>query len=335
MHTHSLSIGKRRGLMSTSTPEHIFTVLAFDHRQSFVKMVPSEKDALAAYPEVASTKIDVIKTLSPSASAVLLDPLFSAAPAIARDALPAQTGLLVAVETSGYSGESTARVSSLLSDWGVKKIKRMGADAVKLLIYYHPDAGELTEKQERLTKQVSEACRGADIAFFLEPLTYSLDPNQAKASSSFAAERPDLIRRVAERLSAYQPDVLKLEFPVDSHQVPEKDIWYEACQAVSEAARCPWTVLSAGVDFDLFADQVETACRAGASGFIGGRAIWKEGISRSRPERLNWLDTVARKRLETLSEIASRYGKPWTDFFPPDDLEDYENWYVSYGNEDR
>jgi len=30
------------------------------------------------------------------------------------------------------------------------------------------------------------------------------------------------------------------------------------------------------VDFQIFYQEVEIACRAGASSFLGGRAIWQE-----------------------------------------------------------
>jgi len=74
----NLSIGKRRGLSSTSTEDGVFTILAFDHRQSFVKMVNPDIKKPATYDQVVAAKLDVIETLSPVASAVLLDPLYGA-----------------------------------------------------------------------------------------------------------------------------------------------------------------------------------------------------------------------------------------------------------------
>jgi tagatose 1,6-diphosphate aldolase len=220
---HDLSIGKIRGLASTTTPEGVFTVLAFDHRQSFVQMVPAEHGELASYEQVVATKSAVVRALSPHASAVLLDPLYSAAQTITNRTLPGQTGLLMAVEETGYTGESTARESALLADWSVDKIKRMGADAVKLLIYYHPDAGELTERQEALTRRVIADCRRADITFYLEAVSYSIDADNDKNSAEFARLRPQLIADTARRLGALEPDVLKLEFPVDAHHDMDRD----------------------------------------------------------------------------------------------------------------
>jgi tagatose-1,6-bisphosphate aldolase len=213
----------------------------------------------------------------------------------------------------------------------VDKIKRMGADAVKLLIYYHPEGGKLTEQQERFTSQVITACRKADIALFLEPLSYSITPEVEKQSPAFAAQRPEIITEIAQRLGNLGPDVLKLEFPVDSNLEPDEAKWVEACEAISIASPCPWAVLSAGVDFDTFARQVEVACKSGASGFIGGRAVWKEGISMPESERESWLKKVAAARLARLTEIANQYARPWREYYPDLAKAAPEGWYTSYG----
>jgi len=60
------------------------------------------------------------------------------------------------------------------------------------------------------------------------------------------------------------------------------------------------------------AEQVEIACRAGASGFLGGRAIWQEvmGIEDAE-DRVKFLSTIGADRLKRLTEIATRYAVPW------------------------
>jgi tagatose 1,6-diphosphate aldolase len=326
----TLTIGKIRGLSATSTTEGVFTILAFDHRQSFVKMLPAEGEGSASFQGVVAAKSAVVRALAPHASAVLLDPLYSAAQTVANRALPGQAGLLVAVEETGYTGDPAARANTILAGWSVAKIKRMGADAVKLLLYYHPDAGPLTEQQEALAADVIAACRRADLPLFLEAVSYSVDPSVDKSSAAFAAARPTLIADIAGRLGRLGPEVLKLEFPADPAHDGDQGSWARACEAVSAASPCPWALLSAGVGFQLFARQVEVACRSGASGYIAGRAVWKEGVAMPARERDAWLGEVAARRLETLAEIAVRYARPWTDFHP--DLEEAagEGWYAAY-----
>ena len=78
------------------------------------------------------------------------------------------------------------------------------------------------------------------------------------------------------------------------------------------SSQVPWVVLSAGVDFELFYQEVEIACQAGASGFLGGRAIWQEAMYiDDAQERAKYLSTVGADRLNRLTEIANKYAVPW------------------------
>jgi tagatose 1,6-diphosphate aldolase len=325
-----LTPGKIRGLSATSSSQGIFTILALDHRQSFVKMLQPSNPPSVSYADVVAAKSDVVSVLSPHASAVLLDPVYSAAQLTANGALPGKTGLLVAVEETGYTGAEIARVSSLLPSWSVEKSKRMGAQAVKLLIYYHPDAGILVQKQESLVRQVIEDCRQYDLLLFLEALSYSIDPQADKNSTPFASSRPRVIAETARRLGRLGPDILKLEFPVDSEHDMNESNWLKACEAISEDITCPWTVLSGGASYDIFVKQVSAACRGGASGTIAGRAVWQEGIPLSSEQRQTWLREIGARRLDELTEIGEKYGRGWRSFFPELEKSVDEGWYLSY-----
>jgi tagatose 1,6-diphosphate aldolase len=327
---HASSIGKIHGLSATSTPGNVFCILAFDHRQSFVKMMDPTGSHPPAFEEVVQAKSEVVRVLAPHASGVLLDPVYGAAQLIANQTLPSGSGLMVALEETGYEGNPNARISSILAGWSVAKAKRMGADAIKLLVYYHPDAGKVTETLDDLIRLVIQDCRQADIALFLEPVSYSINPKMEKESRGFAEIRPQVIARIAERLGNLGPDVLKLEFPIDTQYEHDETRWAAACEAVSIAAPCPWAVLSAGVAFEIFASQVEVACRNGASGYIAGRAVWKDGIPLPTPNRIDWLEKVAAPRMDQLAETTTRYARPWTDFYPDLTASAPEDWYLTY-----
>jgi tagatose 1,6-diphosphate aldolase len=328
-----LSVGKFRGLSATSSADKVFTILAFDHRHSFLRMLkPTPKEG-EEYQAVVTAKSDLVPILSPYGSAILLDPVYSAAQMIISGRLPGDIGLLVSAEASGYTGDNTGRVSKILENWGVEKIKRMGANAVKLLIYYHPDAGKVAEEQEKLVSKVVEDCRKHDIPLFVEAVSYSIDPRIDKKSQEFAAGHPDVVVETARRLGPLGPEILKLEFPVQPEFDSDESHWLEACQAVSEASPAPWAVLTGGVTYDVFVEQLEIACKGGASGFLAGRAVWQESMSMSRDERRDWLEKVAVQRLQELAAIAEDFARPWTDFYPPQDVADYENWYASYKKE--
>jgi tagatose 1,6-diphosphate aldolase len=325
----SISTGKMRGLRNTSE-DGVFNILALDHRQSFNGMLRPERPDSVQYEEIVEVKSAFVRSLAPTVSAVLLDPMYGAFQTIANGALPGGKGLLVAVEESGYSGEATARRSALLPGWSIAKSKRMGADAVKLLVYYHPDAQELADHQEALTADVIEQCRKEDLVIFLEILTYSIDAGITRGSAEFARTLPDVMERIARRMGALKPDVLKLEFPVNAAHDPDPKNWKRPCESVSAAAGVPWTVLSAGADFELFCRQVEVACQAGASGFIAGRSVWQEGVSMPPAQRDVWLDQVAVPRMKTLTEIARHNARPWTEFYPSRAGQEFDGWYFHY-----
>ncbi len=324
------SIGKARGFASTTNAAGSFSILAFDHRQSFVKMLNPAQTQTADYHTIETSKAQFVRLLAPHASAILLDPVYSAAQVIAGNDLPGSTGLIVALEETGYTGTDTERESAVLSGWSVRKTKRMGADAVKLLVYYHPDAGATTFKQESLINAVVKECQREDILLFLEIITYSPIPGIQKSSPEFAHRLPGLMVRIAQRLGELNPDVLKIEFPVNIQLEPDEKRWFEACSEVSQASPCPWALLSAAADFETFSRQVLVACQAGASGFIGGRAIWQEAVSIPHGQREYWLAEVGASRLDALNTIAIQSARPWRDFYPDLPGAAGEDWYLNY-----
>jgi tagatose-1,6-bisphosphate aldolase len=261
-----------------------------------------------------------------TASGVLLDPELGAAHTILDGSLPGDVGLIVAVETSGYTGPSTARASSLLTGWSVSQAKRMGADAVKLLLHYHPDA-ENAPAQEKLLMEVAEECADVDMPLFLETLAYSIDEAEPELTGE---ARCDVVVRTAHRLTALGGDVLKCEFPCDL-TVTDRARWLEACREIEQASAIPWVILSAGVDDVTFEAQTETACRAGASGVLVGRSVWGDGVILAPPDRDAWLATEGVARMKRLVEIVERDGRPWRERSPlTGQAELAEDWYRDY-----
>lgn len=308
-----LSIGKLRSLQELANNDGVFNMCAMDHRRSMSRMMEGGHvvEGSTGYEEMAQRKLELCTHLAPHASAVLLDPLFGAAQSISRSALPKSTGLLVSLEASGYAGPSEFRMSELEEGWSVEKIKRMGASAVKFLIYYRPDLIELANKLMELVEAVGQECQQYDIPFVIEPLSYPLG-EEAKNPAQFAAAKEQLVPKTAGHITALPVDLLKSEFPSDLRYNQDKGKLSEVCQKLDKASQVPWVVLSAGVSFDVFCQQVEIACKAGASGFLAGRAIWQEAMNiEDAKERARMLRTVGADRLKKLTEIAAKHAVPW------------------------
>jgi tagatose 1,6-diphosphate aldolase len=306
-----LSIGKLRGLEQIANPDGIFTICAMDHRGSLLSMINKDNPEKVSHEEMVKRKLELCSALAEHASAVLLDPIFGAAPCIGRGVLPKSTGLLVSIEESGYGGKKEYRTLNLLKGWGVEKIKRMGASAVKLLVYYRPDLEELAGKLLTTIKMVATECIKHDIPFLVEPLSYPIG-DERDNPAQFATVKPDLVLKTARDITNLPIDVLKAEFPADLRYKKDKHELIDLCHQLDTSSRLPWVVLSAGVDFELFYQEVEIACQGGASGFLGGRAIWQEAMAIAEErERANFLATVGVDRLKRLNELAAKYAVPW------------------------
>ncbi len=321
-----MRLGTLRGLDACASDKGTFSVLALDHRNNLRRaLAPDEPDSVG-YERLVGIKRAIVRTVAPVADGVLLDPDIGAGPVIFDGSLPASCGLMIAVEETGYEGPSTARTSRLIDGWSVSQVKRVGGDAVKLLLYYHPDA-ETAEAQERLLMEVAEYCADEDIPLFLETLGYSLDTNDSKLTDE---ARRDVVIRTARRLTALGGDVLKCEFPYDAG-VTDQSRWEEACAELDEASSIPWVILSAGVDDATFEAQTKVACAAGASGVLVGRSVWKEGAHMEGAERDRWLETVAVERMRRLVEIVESEATPWRERSPlakgPGPT---EGWYAGY-----
>lgn len=323
----TLSIGKMRGMQQCSSARGSITTLALDHRQNLRKSLNPQSPESVTAAELTAFKVQVATALAPEATSVLIDPEFGAGQAVAAGALPAYTGLVVAVEASGYTGDPTQRHSRVLPGWSVAKIRRMGANMVKLLVYYHPDS-PIAAEGEAFVRQVAEDCRAHDIPLMLEPLSYPLNPAQKTLSSD---EKRYVVVETARRLTPLGVDLLKAEFPLDTTDAASLQVeasWASACAELNAASVAPWILLSAAVDFETYLRQVAIACQSGASGVAVGRAVWKEAVSLQSEARATFLREVARPRLARLSALCSALARPWQAYFTTPEIS--ATWYQSY-----
>jgi tagatose 1,6-diphosphate aldolase len=329
----TLSAGKLRGLQQLANRDGIVTVCAIDHRESLRRALNEKNPEAVSYQEMVDFKLELCRAVAGSASAVLLDPIYGAAPAIVAGVLPGHMGLLVSLEKTGYTGEDTARITELLPDWSVAKIKRLGASAVKLLIYFRVDLEETAAKQLELVSEVAGQCIDEDIPLLVESVTYPT-AEEIGEPEVFSKKKPDLVIEAAKRLTTLPIDVLKSEFPADINYERDERKLKTYCEKLSEASRLPWVLLSAGTDFKRFRGEVEIACRNGASGFMAGRALWQEATRIvPREDRMAFFKYRTAGRLRELVRAAEKWGSPWYTKLGSRDgrFEELpEGWYQKY-----
>jgi len=302
------------------------SMCALDHRGSLQKMLKEGMGREPSYEDMVAFKFDICRALSPYCSAILLDPVYGAAQAIAANVFSGKAGLLVSLEETGYEGGGEARVSRSLEGWNAGKVRRMGADGAKLLLYYRPDVA-VAARQRALVTELAARCDEQELAFVVEPVGYAV--GDEAASGRYAQMKPEIVIRTAEELTPLGIDILKAEFPTDAKAEKDESKMQEYCKRLDGASRVPWIILSGGVDFRLFVRQVEIACRAGASGFLGGRALWQEATSMaSREQRQEFFQTTVVDRLRLIMAVADAYATPWYKRAEAPAIVD--GWYRSY-----
>lgn len=356
-----MTIGKLTNLMRLADAAGRFKMLAIDQRDSLraaLGKAAGRAPADITPADLAAVKDLITEVLSPYSTATLVDPIYGLPRAVTL--IPGDVGILLASETTGYerpSDGSKERIGKLIDGWSVAKTKRAGANAVKLLIHYSPEAsGEVLVQQQRLVQRVGEECRREDIPFLLELVTYPIAEPSADAPE-FARNRPQHAVESAREFSQdrYHVDVLKLEFPGDLkysrqfHQAvfdeKERPALYDVdevrgfCRALDAAAGRPWVILSGGVGIKEFLVNLELAADAGASGFLCGRAIWKDAVP-AYPDlgRMRGILTTDGIANFVRANAAAERARPW--FLHPhiggwDRLKAArlaEEWYRDYGN---
>jgi tagatose 1,6-diphosphate aldolase len=117
--TVTLSPGIVRSLQTASSADGKFYILAIDHRDSIRVLIDPDDPEKVRADDITNLKLAIVEHVAPAATAVMLDPVYSAAQAIATGALPGSVGFLIALEKQGYLGGELERCTTLLYGWRV------------------------------------------------------------------------------------------------------------------------------------------------------------------------------------------------------------------------
>jgi tagatose 1,6-diphosphate aldolase len=333
-HFVTLSPGKLAGLRQITDSSHRFKVLALDQSNSFKKALRlmherAGKPAEPTYEDIRDTKLKMVETLGILSSAVLLDVNYGARQALNSMALAKGVGLIVRCEASRDAGLP----SEYEPGWSVEKIKRMGAAAVKLLVYFDTEDPQNVKTQIAFVEKVSRECARADILLMTEELSFPRK-GEDKTTPAYKARRVKNILE-ATRLLGPHTDILKLEFPGSIKDDSLEQLSLNLSQ-LNQAAQRPWVLLSAGEKFELFVKQAELAMKAGCSGYMAGRAIFNEYFEQTTPEaRTRFLTTTATERMKSLNRLVDTSAMAWTERYGISQNElaaaVKPNWYLSQG----
>ena len=312
-----LSAGKFWGLRRLADPAGRLKMIAIDQRTPLMQPIAKIRGTPeAGYEDIAAVKSAITRHLSPCATAMLLDPNF-AYPCCAPEMSPA-IGLCLSLEHHVTRDTERGRLSETIPDWSVDKIRRIGGDAVKLLVWYRPDADPGVRKhQQALVHRIGRECREHDIVLLLELLVYPL-PGEPDAYLSANRTRLvlDSMRDFAD--ADYGVDIYKLEPPAALRDVPDPEgtqaaTIQRAYDELGAIATRPWVLLSAAAGPDDFRRSLTYAYRAGASGYLCGRAIWQSAFERfpDLPAMERALGSESVDYARSINRLTDAMAVPW------------------------
>jgi sulfofructosephosphate aldolase len=273
------------------------TMVAMDQRESLRAMFDAAGAGRPADDVLVRFKLDVAEILGRVASGFLIDRQYGFDRV--RDApgglLPASTGLILAADALTQDAGGPVDETALDAVVAADDFDLTGVSALKLLVIWRRD--EKRQQRVELVESFIDLARrrGVVRATPRELDDGSWDPDVA-------------IREAAAELSILRPSLYKSQVPLSGRGSSKEQ--YDASVALDHAITGPWVVLSQGVERDAFLPAVEAACRAGASGFLAGRALWSDIVGRS--DVRGDLERIALPRLERLQTVVDTEARPWT-----------------------
>jgi tagatose 1,6-diphosphate aldolase len=325
----SLSAGKIQHMKALSNSAGVIACAAMDQRGSLAKSLATAKGV--SQKEITDQMMEEFKTavtriLTPHATGILLDPEWGLPAAKARSK---NAGLLLAYEHSGYDNTQPGRLPDLLPHMSALRIKELGADAVKILLYYTPfDDSKINDIKHAFIERIGAECEDNNIPFFLEFVGYDPKGGDEKGFE-YAKKKPEIVTGAMKEFSKpqYKVDVLKVEVPVNAHYVEGSSVFkgpvaYTRKEALdlyrkaADVATKPFIYLSAGVSNPEFIESLNMAAESGTdySGVLCGRATWKDGMPIYATKGLkaleDFLSTEGVKNIEAVNQ-AIKPAKPW------------------------
>lgn len=306
---------KYENLKKLTNDNGVIAALAIDQRGSMEKMMAKYNESYNNVNDISRFKSLVSKHLTKYSSSILLDPIYGMK---AKDVRDENAGLLMSYEVTGYDNTAVGRLPVLIADMSGLRIKEMGANAIKILLYYDVDEDfSINDQKKAFIERVGYEAEALGLPFFLEIVSYDAKIEDAK-SKEYAKVRP---RKIIEAVKVfndkrYRVDVLKLEVPVNMNYVEgfgddpiySKEEAKEFYRQQDQATDIPYIFLSGGVSAELFQKTIKFAKEAGSSfnGVLCGRATWSGGVeefAKDDQKAIEWLENIGKENIVNLNKV--------------------------------
>ncbi|WP_314174102.1 hypothetical protein [Streptomyces winkii] len=293
-------------------PSGRFAMVAMDQRDSLRTMMAARRTggagtaaAGAAAPvpdsELTAFKLEVARALGPFASALLIDHDYGYRALTDARVLPASCATVLAVDTLDQAPGGPVEDTGLDETVDVTAAAADGTRALKLLVIWRRDGAR--DRRIALAARFTELCRAAGLASVLEPVARPTP--EEESAGTFRLD--DAIVEAARELAPLRPSLYKCQVPGGGTGTVAETA--ARAERIDRVVDVPWVVLSQGVAPADFPRAVEAACRAGASGFLAGRALWTDALDAA--DRAAHLEGPCARRLRRLGETVDAHGRPW------------------------
>lgn len=282
-------------LTELARPSGGLAMVAMDQRESLRVLLGAYTPAPVPDSDLTKFKLAVATELGTYASGFLIDRDYGFDQVLGERLLPDSCGLILAADRLRHPPEGGPVVeTSLDDDLNPVHLRERGVVAMKLLLVWRPD--ENREKRLAMAEEFVRRCSAAGLLSILEGVVrptsdHDFDQLQVQAAAELGALRPSLYKAQVPRRGIGDVEVGRV------------------CERISASIPVPWVVLSQGVTIEDFPGAVRTACHAGASGFLAGRAIWSDTLADPTP----LLRARAVDRLKRLAEVVDSSARPWQE----------------------
>jgi sulfofructosephosphate aldolase len=273
-----------------------FAMVAMDQRESLRTLLAERRPEPIDDGQLVAFKLAVARELGPDASGFLIDRRYGFDDLVRARLLPPTCGLMLAVDALQQPPGGAVEDTDLDSGVDVAAAAAAGVVALKLLVIWRDDRER--ERRAETARRFVELARAHGLLSVLEGVVRGDERH---------FDREAAIVEAARELSSTGPSLYKCEVPLRGRG--DRAELGRRCAELAAAVECPWVVLSQGVEPDDFPGAVGAACRAGASGFLAGRALWTVALAGDDPT--GRLREHSKPRLRELAEIVDTYGRPW------------------------
>jgi tagatose-1,6-bisphosphate aldolase len=265
-----------------------FALLEIDNPARLAAGFGLEWEVESNHQVLAEIVASMVKTWSPEASGLVVDPLVGLETLSEKDAA---CGLLLRLEEVMAETDPLA-MPSFTQDWGVEEIGN-NFGVVKLELFYHPAEAEALIKKQWLA-EMYDYCRYQHLQMLLKLRLFS-PQGEKMAADEFQDAQLQAVQEVSRSC-----DVLALEPPPNAL----------AAATITAETDVPWIVHSGDQPYGLFKESVREAVDNGAQGFLVGETLWPEmyklrrkdvGVDTEQVQ--HFITTVGRDRVIELGRI--------------------------------